>query len=333
MTTSRRKSKRASPSSRKTRPSKQIRVSIIGAGRLGTALGRALDRAGHPIDLVVAKHAAKARRSVSLINSSAVALGASQLDQLRRSDHERLQNTNLLLISTPDDALGTVAGQLSQVFRTKRPGRPGPGKQPRIALHTSGAISSNVLKPLRAAGFAIGSMHPLISVAYPETNGDIFGQAFFCLEGDSAAVKAARSIVGELNGRSFTIDAASKALYHAAAVMSSGHVVALFDLAIEMLTVCGLSPRRAQQVLLPLLESTSANLLGKSPARSLTGTFSRRDLATVEKHLSAMKSAKLSEAIAAYVMLGRRSLHLSRAAGNSDRSEQIDQLLSRFRVT
>src|SRR5437868_10489920 len=35
----------------------------------------------------------------------------------------------------------------------------------RIALHTSGALSSDALAPLSAAGFAVGSLHPLVSVS------------------------------------------------------------------------------------------------------------------------------------------------------------------------
>src|SRR5215813_7494999 len=50
---------------------KAVSVSIIGAGRLGTALAIALNRAGHSIALIVARHAASARRANKLSGGQA----------------------------------------------------------------------------------------------------------------------------------------------------------------------------------------------------------------------------------------------------------------------
>jgi len=107
-------------------------------------------------------------------------------------------------------------------------------------------------------------------------------------------------------------------------------MTALFDIALEMLGRCGLSPQRARQILLPLAESTLANLATQDPARALTGTFKRGDVSTVEKHLAALKSANLPQALAAYVLLGQRSLLLAgRHNPNRAGLDQIEQLLSR----
>ena len=48
----------------------------------------------------------------------------------------------------------------------------------------------------------------------------------------------------KVGGRSFTVETKKKALYHAAAVLTSGHTVALFDLAARLLVRCGLSGLR-----------------------------------------------------------------------------------------
>jgi predicted short-subunit dehydrogenase-like oxidoreductase (DUF2520 family) len=121
--------------------------------------------------------------------------------------------------------------------------------------------------------------------------------------------------VRALGGRSFSIRTRDKALYHAAAVMTSGHTVALFDLAAELLNRCGLSERRARAALLPLLSSTLENLARHAPARALTGTYARADLSTVKKHLAALRDAKTSEALQAYALLGLRSVELARENG------------------
>ena len=331
-TRSRRKPPGVQRSSPKPKRSKRLRISIVGAGRLGTALGRALHRNGHRIELVVAKHAASARRAAGLIDHRAASLSQAQLDRLNPPGFHRLFESDLILIATPDDVLAPVAQSLASVFRTLHAKRPqNRATRRRIALHTSGALSSDVIKPLRTSGFAIASLHPLISIADPKSSWKAFEGAYFCVEGERDAVRLARSIVRDLNGNSFTIDAKSKALYHAAAVMSSGHVTALFDMAIEMLAHCGLSSRRAQQILLPLLASAAANLGTKNPAQALTGTFARGDLTTARKHLAAMKPADLKEAAAAYVLLGQRSLKLAKTLKlDSDRLQGMARLLSQF---
>ena len=312
------------PRRQRGRAGPRVRIAIVGAGRLGTALGRAVARAGYRVELVVTKGAAGARKAGRLFGPGVLTLTSKQLGRLTSEQLARLTRCDLILIATPDDVIGVAAAQLSALFTVRfatgshrRPAR-------RVALHTSGAISSDILGPLREAGLAIGSLHPLVSVSDPVLGAELLRQAFFCVEGERAAVQRARSIVRDLGGQSFTIDARKKALYHAAAVTASGHVVALVDLAMEMLSRCGLSLPRARQVLLPLVKSTVENLATRAPAHALTGTFARADLATVRAHLTAIHSQKLGDALAAYLLLGKRSTDLARNAGADD--YQLDEI-------
>jgi predicted short-subunit dehydrogenase-like oxidoreductase (DUF2520 family) len=104
-------------------------------------------------------------------------------------------------------------------------------------------------------------------------------------------------------------------LYHASAVTACGHLVALIDAAIEMLTKCGLDEKSAQQTLLPLIKSTVENLETQTPAEALTGTFARADVATFEKHLDALGENVSQELLEIYLQLGARSLHLAEKQG------------------
>lgn len=280
-------------------PKRKTTISIIGAGRLGTALAIALTSRGYLIEAVVAQRLHHARRAADLIPSHPQALTSAQLNLLPPSD--------LFFITTPDDAIKATALQLATSTST--------GGRGRIALHTSGALSSNVLSRLRDAGFSVGSLHPLVSISDPVSGAESLHQAFYCVEGEPAAVRVARTLARDLGGNSFSIDTRDKALYHAAAVMSSGHVVALFDIAIEMLMRCGLNTRRARAVLMPLLRSTLENLSMHDPARALTGTFARADAATARKHLNALLSQSASDALAVYTLLGQRSLQLAKVSG------------------
>jgi predicted short-subunit dehydrogenase-like oxidoreductase (DUF2520 family) len=302
-------------------------VSIIGAGRMGTALGLALKGAGFRIEIVVAKRSSRARRAAKLIGGEAVGLSARQLSQLDPAQSNRLSNSAVVLIATPDDAIPSVAGQLAALVKSSGSKKASPGR--RIALHTSGALSATALAPLRDAGFAVGSMHPLVSISDASSGARALGQAYFSLEGDLAAVRRAKTLVRELGAQSFVVKSAHKALYHAAAVMASPHVVALFDMAQEMLGRCGVSPRRVRQVLLPLMKSTIENLSQQTPEVALTGTFKRGDMATASKHIAAISAEKLMDTLQIYLLLGERSLKLARrVAPRSSSLEQLSHLLS-----
>jgi predicted short-subunit dehydrogenase-like oxidoreductase (DUF2520 family) len=282
--------------------SRRTSVSIIGAGRLGVALALALRARGYKIEAVVARRPGHARRASELIGAQVRALIPAQLDQL--------PPTSIIFITTPDDAIEPTARELAAKIEWSGRGR--------IALHASGALSSEALSSLRAAGFRTGSMHPLISVSDSLTGAESLAQAYYCIEGEPPAARVARSLVRAIGGRSFSINTQDKALYHAAAVMSSGHAVALFDIATEMLKGCGLSGRQARAALLPLMRSTLENLSQHAPARALTGTFARADVATVLKHLAALSSSNSRDALAAYTLLGQRSLELARKNGADD---------------
>jgi len=280
---------------RKSKPT----VSIVGAGRLGKALAMTLSKAGYRIEALVSRRRAHALKAAALVRHAASALGANELKLLPPS--------KVILITTPDDEIRSVAQRLADAH--------GKRVQDRVVLHTSGALSSEVLNPLAAVGFQVGSLHPLVSVSDPRTGQGALRGAFYCVEGDAAAARRARVIVRDLKGQSFAIPSSNKPLYHAAAVMASGHVVALFDLAVEMLMQSGFSSANARRVLTPLLESTIKNLSKTNPARALTGAFARGDLATIQRHLQALSKPGAARAREVYKTLGAQALDLAKKNG------------------
>lgn len=275
--------------------SKRPSVSLVGSGRLGSALAVALATSGYHLDAVVARRSSNARRTAKLLEGETLSLGVNQL--------RLLPSSPLTIICTPDDAIGLIARRLAELQRGKADGR--------IFLHTSGALSSEALNPLAAKGFPVGSLHPLLAVTSPRKGVQSLNNAFWCVEGKRAATMVARMIVSDLGGESFSIKAEKKPLYHAAALMASGHVVALFDIALEMLVNSGLTAERARELLLPLVESNTRNLASLDPARALTGTFARGDFATVQRHLLALSTSGLEDALVVYKLLGARSMILA----------------------
>ncbi|MBA2503736.1 MAG: DUF2520 domain-containing protein [Pyrinomonadaceae bacterium] len=287
-------------------------VAIVGAGRLGTALARALVSRGYTITAMVARRLRSARAMVEIAGAhSAQALNSTKLNLLPPTD--------LIFITTPDDLIAPTAVRLSKIASNKRS----------VALHMSGALSSAELISLRKRGCAVGSLHPLIAVSDPVSGAENLRGAFFSVEGDRRAVNAARGIVRDLEGETFSINSANKALYHASAVVASGHTVALFDVAIELLARCGLSESEARRALLPLLRTTLENLLAEEPARALTGTFARADAATVRRHLAALKKQSIVGALELYALLGKRSLRLAALQGAAEKVlREVEVLLN-----
>ncbi len=223
----------------------------------------------------------------------------------------------LLLIATPDDQIPRVAESLAKLDWN--------AGHRSIVLHTSGALSSAALAPLRDKNWSTGSLHPLASISEPKAGARLLRGAFWCVEGDKRAVSLGRAIVADLDGKSFSITSENKPLYHAAAVMASGNVTALFDLAIEMLSECGLTRKQAQEALIPLLASAVRNLEKLDPSRALTGTFARGDVETVKRHLEVLKSNK--QALEMYRLLGLRSLELSGSRLEPAVVKQIKRLI------
>lgn len=281
------------PTRKKPKPPLPIVVSIIGTGRLGTALAIALAEQGYSIDALVGRRREKPRRAAALLGVPPRVVALREL-----ADRPA---PSLLIISTPDDQIPTVVAALAKLD-WKTDSKP-------TVLHTSGALSSAILAPLAKKNWSAGSLHPLVSVSEPKAGARLLRGAFWSVEGDKQAVRLGRAVVRDLDGTSVSIDSDKKPLYHAAAVMASGNVTAVFDVALEMLGQCGLTRKQAQQALLPLLASAVDNLRVMDPAQALTGTFARGDIETVKHHLAVLKDNK--PALDLYRLLGLRSLELS----------------------
>lgn len=292
---------------------KKPTLTIIGPGRLGMALGLALSKSNYPINALVGRERQQTKRAARLLDVQPRVVVAKDLSRLHVSD--------LVLITTPDDQIPSVAEELSQ--KSQWNGRP-------VVLHTSGALSSEILNPLAKLGWHTGSIHPLVSVSDSLEGANSFAGTYWCLEGDKVALKLSKTLVADLKGRSFSINSADKPLYHASAVMTSGNVVAVFDIALDMLSECGLTKSDAQKVLLPLLRSTVDNLVTRNPSAALTGTFSRGDVATVDRHINSLSKKRLAEALEVYRLLGKKSLKLAAAKGlNPTARKKIEKKLTK----
>ena len=299
------------PNPTKAKPNrpKKPTFSVIGPGRLGMALAIALDSLGYDLVSLVGRNRRRLRAASKSLDVPPRLLVTRELEKGPVGD--------LIIVAVPDDQIGSVAQDLAQIKSVRRP----------TVFHTSGALSSKVFASLAKTGWHTGSIHPLASISDPVAGVEALRNAYWCVEGDAPATRLARRIVRDLGGHGFSIKSDDKPLYHAAAVMSSGNMTALFDVALQMLEQCGVSRRNAQKMLLPLLESNTLNLSRSIPEDALTGTFARGDVVTLQMHLSALNSRDLDEALQLYRLLGKHSVKLVKDKIDAETANKIDKLL------
>ncbi|MEP6849292.1 MAG: Rossmann-like and DUF2520 domain-containing protein [Acidobacteriota bacterium] len=284
-------------------------ISIVGAGRLGGALALALDKAGFDIDLLIYRTSELPAHFSSQFRRPPVITDSGDVGEIR---------SDIIFITTQDAEIAAATKQLAG-FITGSP----------TVFITSGAISSSYIGELRAKGCRIGSLHPLVSISDPLMGSDRFSGAYFCVEGDPEAIQQAEPIIKGLGGHSFSIDPDKKALYHASAVMASGDLLALIDMAVGILEKCGLEGNKASAVLLPLIKSTVENFAERGIEGSLTGPFVRGDSATFERHLNALKRNSTNTELETYLNLGERSLEIAmRTSANSPNLVELAEKVS-----
>jgi predicted short-subunit dehydrogenase-like oxidoreductase (DUF2520 family) len=244
-------------------------LSIIGAGRVGRALGRRLRELGWTIDAVVTRSETSARKAARFIGA-----GHAHAFLTRQ-----VVASQLILVTTPDRSAAEVAGELARIGAEELCGK--------VVLHSSGALSWRVLEPVKKCGAAVGSMHPLQTfsgVGVPPLEGRVFA-----IEGDTSAVRMARQIARSLGAVPVHIDGAKKPLYHAAGALAAGNVLALMEAATRLMTAAGMKRREAMRALLPLTRQVLENFERLGPRAAWTGPLSRGDYGVVAAHMEAMK--------------------------------------------
>jgi predicted short-subunit dehydrogenase-like oxidoreductase (DUF2520 family) len=290
-------------------------VAIVGAGSLATFLAMALNDAGFTITEIVTRDSPQSRQraralaakvGAQIVTANSAALDATLL-WLCVPDREIRGTASALADHLAARATAHKKGRIQGKVRGKVQGSV-PSRVPskvRFAFHSSGALLSRELDPLRKAGAAVASVHPLMTFvagAHPSLTG-----VPFAMEGDDAATRVARRIVRELGGESFSLPAARKAAYHAWATMTSPLLLAFLVTLEDAARAAGLTRQDARRKSLPIIRQTLANYSRLGPAQSFSGPLVRGDAETVAKHLTVLK--KHPGAREVYLALARAAMH------------------------
>lgn len=259
---------------------------IVGAGNLGSALAVSLRRAGYVIESVVAHSRGRSLKRADKLARKVAARASTNVPAR--------VNADLVWFCVPDSEIAPASCSLSE----------GGAWKGRVALHSSGALSSDELAVLRAQGAAVASVHPLMTFVR-RSNPSLVGVPF-AVEGDVAAVRTVRRIISDLGGHAYPIRKREKAAYHAWATFASPLFTALLATSENVGSAAGVSRAAARRRMIPILLQTLANYASFGAPGAFSGPIIRGDIDTIKRHMRAL--AKLPEAHAVYVALAKAAL-------------------------
>jgi predicted short-subunit dehydrogenase-like oxidoreductase (DUF2520 family) len=253
-------------------------IAIVGPGRVGKSLRRALERASA---------------------QSVACLG-------RSDDPGVLRGASAVILTVPDDVIGAVFASLVER---------GAITSDQVVLHCSGLVTADVLGTAQFAPLGRAAMHPMLAFADVDRAIEQLPGTTFGIDGDEVGLAAARAIVALLGGRAVIVPAEARAHYHLACVMASNGLVALTDMAEQIMLAGGVQGEGLGEGLAHLVEGTAGNMarLGVLPA--MTGPVVRADTRTVQTHLRIM-GAGSAEILQAYKVL---MIHLASMAKKDGR--------------
>lgn len=264
-------------------------AAIIGVGRVGGAFALALDRCGFAVSELVTRDGS----IPSIADDLSHALRLSDIGSSSQIDAE------IVIIAVPDPSIREVMAAI----RTRV-------AEGAIIFHTSGSLASDVLIGTGQTARNYGSLHPLIAISDPISGSTAFSGAYFCIEGGEEAVAIGRKLVEGFGGQELIVETTKKPLYHAAAVMSAGHLIALHAIAMRLFAHAGIDASTGKEALLALSQSALRNLGTSSAEDALTGTFARLDIETFRRHLESLDAFGDEISKDVYLDLGFASLGL-----------------------
>lgn len=259
----------------------RLTIGVISAGRVGTALGVALERAEHVV-----------------VGCSAVSIASRERAQRWLPDtpirpvDEVAAGAELLLLAVPDAELPALVAGLAET---------GAVRPDTIVVHTSGAKGIRILEPLAALGCITLAIHPAMTFVGTDEDVDrLRGTCFGITAGDEIGYTIAQALVLEIGGEPFRVREDARTLYHAALAHSSNHVVTVLLDAVDALraalwgqellgqeTVGDIPGGLAERIVGPLARAALDNALQRGQA-ALTGPVARGDAAAVAGHLQAL---------------------------------------------
>lgn len=284
---------------------RDLSIGIIGGGRVGAPLGRALQNSGWLIGSISGSSKDSRARIKKLLPT---------VPNLK--PEEVAAQNDILILAVPDDHLVSLITSLEAAGSLK------PGQ---YVLHTSGSkglgVFASVTTPIRPI-----ALHP--AMTFTGSRYDVrrlFGATYgVTVAGESGKTKEerlARALIAALNGTIVMLNEEQRVLYHAALTHGANYLVTLVSQSFQMLETAGIED--AETILKPLLNAALGNALFKQ-GEALSGPISRGDVEVVQGHRRVIGEA-CPDLLPVYDVLGEATVDLAEATGRID-AEQAEAL-------
>ena len=292
---------------------RKIKISIIGAGRVGTTIACVLAKKKPPNIKI---SAISSRSKNSLIRAKKILDQDSVNIYFTQNNIEAASTSKCCLICTPDDVISKVCKQISESDIDLRN---------YIIIHFSGSKSLKILNSAKNAGALIASIHPLKSFAsIEEAVKTISGAVFGVTCSDVKARRMAAHLVKALGGSIIEVEDDKKPLYHAAACVASNYLVSLINYAVTLHEKIGIKPSDSLRGLMSLVEGTVGNIKKMGTKESLTGPIARGDIGTVAEHLKNFNKYFKREDVNLYKIMGVETSKIAYQNGWIDKNKFKD---------
>lgn len=200
------------------------------------------------------------------------------------TDLASLKPADIFILALKDDVLAEFSEKLKETNA--------------LVLHTSGAISIDVLKNFQNHGV----FYPLQT--FSKNKKVDFSQIPICLETNSSSnTQLAQELALEISGKVFEISSEQRKTLHVAAVFVSNFVNFLYT---EGESICK-ENRVPFEILHPLILETAQKAVNISPKEAQTGPAKRNDQKVISSHLELLN--KKQQEIYSLLTLSIQNLH------------------------
>jgi predicted short-subunit dehydrogenase-like oxidoreductase (DUF2520 family) len=278
-----------------------MKIGIIGAGKVGIALGHVLQNKGFAIVAVASRREESLELARNYIPGKCL---------FTTNVSEAVREADVVAITTQDREIRAVA---QEIFRKADK------LDRKLFFHTSGAHPAIELSPLEQKGAMLGSLHPLQT--FPDVNSGIVALpgTYIFIEGDEKVIPVLDLLASTIGFKAVRIESKNKLLYHLSAVFVCNLLTALMHTGEGIVNRIGieLTP------FFPIIETTLRNIESKGPLLSLTGPVVRGDAETVASHLEAIKGVEPQESV--YRTLSLVALEMAKIR-KTLKPEEMDKL-------
>lgn len=289
---------------------KKKKITILGVGKVGSALALELTDAGYKIKYLIGRDPAILKKLSKRIKGSKV------VDVLTS---EILQKSDIVFITSRDTHIKDAVAEIQAA---------GADIEGKMFIHTSGSVSSAVLTILKRKKANTGSFHPIQTFNKVSTkNNKLLSKIYFGIEGDEETKKFLKKAAKKLSSGVIEIQSARKPLYHLASVMASNFLVTNINMISDVLAKAGIKDVNTYDIYKGIISQTLKNIDKNGRVNALTGPVDRNDVETISSHLEYLKK-HLPEMEVFYKEASKMTSKVAKEKGSLTHKEFTD--LNRF---